>query len=170
MLAPDVLCPRPLWAPDLGDPQTAERSPVHPTGPRCRRGGSQRPHVALGQVALPAPQAAIAAVTQTRVSTVTSKMASFPSPVREEIQILTNKFQELEEIKREEKDDPVEMTPEVWLSWAQLPVRAWWGSRRTRDGSAVSVPRIFLAPTLAIQFPFIVTADFHKLCVLSPEF
>ena len=100
----------------------------------------------------------------------TSKMASFPSHVREEIQTLTKKFQELGEIKREEKDDPVEMTPEVWLSWAQLPVRAWWGSGRTRDGSAVSVPRIFLAPTLAIHFPFIVTTDFHKLCVLSPEF
>ncbi|XP_040311677.1 IQ domain-containing protein E isoform X4 [Herpailurus yagouaroundi] len=33
--------------------------------------------------------------------------------LREEIQTLTKKFQELEEIKREEKDDPVEMTPET---------------------------------------------------------
>ncbi|XP_042778980.1 IQ domain-containing protein E isoform X7 [Panthera leo] len=33
--------------------------------------------------------------------------------LREEIQILTKKFQELGEIKREEKDDPVEMTPET---------------------------------------------------------
>ncbi|XP_049495287.1 IQ domain-containing protein E isoform X4 [Panthera uncia] len=33
--------------------------------------------------------------------------------LREEIQTLTKKFQELGEIKREEKDDPVEMTPET---------------------------------------------------------
>ncbi|XP_045318125.1 IQ domain-containing protein E isoform X4 [Leopardus geoffroyi] len=33
--------------------------------------------------------------------------------LREEIQTLTKKFQELEEIRREEKDDPVEMTPET---------------------------------------------------------
>ncbi|VFV22777.1 iq motif containing isoform cra_a [Lynx pardinus] len=33
--------------------------------------------------------------------------------LREEIQTLTKKFQALEEIKREEKDDPVEMTPET---------------------------------------------------------
>uniref|UniRef100_A0A452Q9I8 IQ motif containing E n=1 Tax=Ursus americanus TaxID=9643 RepID=A0A452Q9I8_URSAM len=35
--------------------------------------------------------------------------------LREEIQILTKKYQELEEIRREERDHPVERSPEVWL-------------------------------------------------------
>lgn len=46
-----------------------------------------------------------------------SKTSSFPSHFREEIQILTKKYQELEEIRREERDHPVERSPEVWLSW-----------------------------------------------------
>lgn len=45
-------------------------------------------------------------------------MSSSPSYFREEIQTLVKKCQELEEIRRAERDNPVEMSPEVWLSWA----------------------------------------------------
>lgn len=51
--------------------------------------------------------------TDTCHGTMTSKMVSFPSHFREEIQTLTRKFRELEEIKREETDDPMETTAEV---------------------------------------------------------
>lgn len=54
---------------------------------------------------------------------------SFPFHPREEIQTLTKKFQELEGNKKEEKDEPMELSPEVWLS--RGPCSGGWGPQLT---------------------------------------
>lgn len=81
--------------------------------------GDRRSGVAvgtLGEVSLPALQAAFPAVTQRD-----NRCHPFLSHFREEVQTLTKKFQALEEMKRGEDGDPREVTPEVWFRRAGVP-------------------------------------------------
>lgn len=99
-----------------------------------------------------------------------SNMSSVPSRFREEIQTLTKKCQELEEIRREERNDPVERSPEVWLSG----VSDLLCGHRGALGRALMVLRglspAVLTPTLTVQFPFIIPVCLHQWCVLNLGF
>ena len=97
-----------------------------------------------------------------------SKTSSFPSHFREEIQILTKKYQELEEIRREERDDPMERSPEVWLSWVSDFLHGCRGA--LSRGWTVPRPPALLTPVLTVQFPFVIPIDLHKVRVLNPGF